>query len=291
MSNSRRSPTPAEDIAAQSQKIIAQLRQDKAELEQTIQDQQQTIDGQQEIVTGQRQRITVLEELRQEYEQLRSMFASNGNLTYNQAYQVILTQRNAEVKRQSDIISAERRAKQEATEAAKRDELVKQILDENPSWQTNADERKAKVKATKDNTLNLAARFYDMTTEEARLYIDIPHKIRESAVSALLIEKTHTDQLGQKQFDGYECDFCGDTSYNLDEFERHCYLNQENHKDANLEQIENEARQDIAKISKELTKDIEDAIQAKADAQYKARLAKERAEQTRIKKNLPYVTK
>jgi hypothetical protein len=75
-------------------------------------------------------------------------------------------------------------------------------------------------------------------------------RLNDCKESLKLLLLTHLDDKGK--FTVYECDYCGDTSYNLDEFERHCYNEGQDHRDANLERIKAEAIHDITKANAEL---------------------------------------
>ena len=137
--------------------------------------------------------------------------------------------------------------------------------------------------------LDLATRFYDLTQEEARQYINTPRKPEELAVKHLLHEYLEEKEIlgGKGKFTIYECQFCGDKSYNLDEFQRHCYFQREDHKPATLRDIEDEARANIAKANAELQRDIDNIIRSKENAEYHAGLERRRAYQTRLKSSLP----
>ena len=73
------------------------------------------------------------------------------------------------------------------------------------------------------------------------------------------------------------CPTCGmgEVFESLSEGERHCWNEGESHYNANIDKIEQESQHDINKINAELRKDIQEAIQAKYDTEYKKQLAKE----------------
>jgi hypothetical protein len=115
-------------------------------------------------------------------------------------------------------------------------------------------------------------------------------KTEQSAVKALLSEKTVTNAIGEHLFAGYECNACGmgEVFESLSEGERHCWNEGESHYNANIDKVEQESQHDINKINAELRKDIQEAIQAKYDTEYKKQLAKERAARDKLKSELPF---
>lgn len=270
MNNNKPDLTIKKDLYKKQQDIITSLREENAKLQQ---------------------RVNILEETAEEYRIFKSSF-STSQTTYSQAMQAVLTVQNAEVQRRNKMINQERQAARELAEAEKHDADVKAVLNENPDLQKYADERKTKVKATKDKMLQLVNRFYDMSSEQLRQYVDIPHKNTESAVKHLLLlhEPKHQDEEGGSSYFTYEfeCRYCNDISYNLDEFERHCYLQQSDHRQETIDMVESEARADISKIHKEYLQDIELAIKSKQERELKERRSKEQAEQRRTKQSLPF---
>lgn len=86
------------------------------------------------------------------------------------------------------------------------------------------------------------------------------------------------------------CEFCGDSnSYHLDQFEQHCYLKKETHREATLQQVRDDAMKSSKKVIEEFKKDINNVIRAKHEREDKARMAIEKADQEKIAKTLPYV--
>ena len=65
----------------------------------------------------------------------------------------------------------------------------------------------------------------------------------------------------------------------IEDFERHCYKSREDHEPATISDIESEARRVINSANAELDKEVYIIIRNKADAEYKARIAKQRAEE------------
>ena len=186
----------------------------------------------------------------------------------------------------------ERQSAREMEAAAQRDAEVKAVLADNSNLQKYCEERKAKIQQTRDKSLDLAERFYELTEEQAKQYINIKHSPHESAVKHLLLEvETGEDVLGRGKLIHYECDYCtgfGGTFSSLSDFERHCWNEGQEHHDANLKRIKAEAFNDIAKANLELQQDIDNAIRGKKDAEYKAGLARQRAAESRLKTTLPF---
>ena len=75
------------------------------------------------------------------------------------------------------------------------------------------------------------------------------------------------------------------------EVEYHIWYHGEDHHDINMNRIEKEAQQNISKINLALKTDVDSAIKSKQDAEYRSRLAKQRAKQEQIKSTSPYVSK
>ena len=271
-----RSPTPAQDICQQQQKIIANLRHENASLVQTVQQQEQ--------------RINVLETRDYEYTTISNLIVANPGMSFIHAKNnALLQQQNDIIARDREFRNQERAAERANAEAVRRTEIEKQVLADNPYLVKNCDIQKAKIQQIKDKMLDLATRFYDLTQEEARQYINTPRKPEELAVKHLLHEYLEEKEIlgGKGKFTIYECQFCGDKSYNLDEFQRHCYFQREDHKPATLRDIEDEARANIAKANAELQRDIDNIIRSKENAEYHAGLERRRAYQARLKSSLP----
>ena len=177
---------------------------------------------------------------------------------------------NTLLQQQNDTIAKDiyeklrqRAAERANAEAVRRAEIEKQVhLADNPYLVKNCDIQKTKIQQIKDKMLDLATRFYDLTQEEARQYINTPRKPEELAVKHLLHEYLEEKEIlgGKGKFTIDECQFCGDKSYNLDEFERHRYFQREDHKLVTLRDIEDEARANIAKANAELQRDIDNII-------------------------------
>ncbi len=83
-----RSPTPAQDICQQQQKIIANLRHENASLVQTVQQQEQ--------------RINVLETRDYEYTTISNLIVANPGMSF------IHAKNNALLQQQNDIIARDR---------------------------------------------------------------------------------------------------------------------------------------------------------------------------------------
>ena len=90
----------------------------------------------------------------------------------------------------------------------------------------------------------------------------------------------------------YQCRYCEEEFSSLGKFEQHCYSdNQADHRRVLLQSIEDEAKQGTAKVNAELQKDIDNAIKAKANKDYKTYIQKQRAEDAKAKNSLPFVPK
>jgi hypothetical protein len=121
-----------------------------------------------------------------------------------------------------------------------------------------------------------------MTEEEARLYCSDKHKPTESPIMDLINE--YEDKKGDVR---YQCNYCEEETNSLGEFERHCYYEGADHRDITLNRIEKKAAEATNKLSAELQKHINDAIMTKKETARKQELAKQQAEQERLKKDLP----
>ena len=274
MTTTKHPPNTTDIVQTQKQIIEAQRAQIKRLEEENSLLKQTEIE--------QQRRIEFLQDIQQEYNELRSAFG-NGNVTYNQAYATILTRRNAQIAQQTQFDNFQRRSKIEAEEAARRDAEVKQVLADNPNLVQYCDKQKAKAEQDRDKMLKLATEFYSLDIDKAEQYAKLPHKAENSAVKHLILEI----QEGKAFY--YECEYCGNEYNTVGDFERHCYNSKEDHEPVTISDIQAEATGIISKANAELQKDIDTIIKNKAEKEYKARLAQERAEQAKAAKDLPFV--
>jgi hypothetical protein len=278
------------DKQLQQQPSPNQQEQQKQQQQQKrIEELQQTVIDQQSQLEQKDQKIEYLRQVQQEYQELRQAFGGNGNLTYYDAMNTILTRRNRELDQQRNMINMQLNAEYEARKAEEQQALEQHILKENAVWQENYNERKAKIEQARDNILKIAEEFYLLDESKLRKYTDINHELEESAVKHLIDEYYDIDELGKKRFAYYECNYCHEQKTSLSAFERHCFYEGDSHHDVNTSRIRNEASNLKAKATKEFKQDIAQAIKAKKDQEYRKQKQAERAAETRAKQSQPYV--
>lgn len=244
------------------------------------------------IIQSQRQQIadlgrenTRLKEVERDYNELKQVFGQNGNLTYYQAMYPIQTRKNAEIAAEKQRIDFERQQQWEAEQAAKREAEEKEVIESNPNLIKYFKDEKDKIEQRKTKILDLATRFYEMTEDEIKQYIDYPHKPKNSAVMDLINE--FEDEKGYLR---YQCNYCEEEADSLREFERHCYDEGQDHRDVNLRRIQDRAIEASGKVSAELQKNINDAIISKKNTEHRKRLEEQKAQQDKAAKNLPFVS-
>jgi hypothetical protein len=154
-----------------------------------------------------------------------------------------------------------------------------------------ADANKVKVQQSKEHMTEKMTAFYELSYDKAQQYFNLPHSPEQSPVKHLVNEITEGGKaMGQSAYVYYQCDYCQDSDYSsLADVERHIWTEREDHEAVNLKRIEAEAQSSIQKISLELRKDIEDALQAKRNAEFAKREQAERNKQEQLRKELLFV--
>lgn len=264
-------PTIKEDICKKQQDIIQVQRKQIADLEQEN--------------TSLKQQMNGLKEMEQDYNELRGAFASNGNLTYYQAMNPILAGKNAAAEAEKQRYNLQRQQAWEAEQAAIRQAQEEAVRKEYPDLIKYHENRKAKIQQTRDKMLRLASRFYDMNEDEAHLYFADKHRPEKSAIMDMVNE--YLDD--QNKFTIYQCNYCEKEVYSLGDLERHCYNEGEDHRDATLTRIKDNAIAAMGKATATVQNAIDNAVQAKRNAEYRAHMEEQQAEQAKAKKNLPFV--
>lgn len=110
----------------------------------------------------------------------------------------------------------------------------------------------------------------------------MPHKAEESACYPLINE-----YLDQNKFLMFECSRCEKDFLQLAEFERHCYES-EDHESATTSEINRKYLRGLNAAKTELQKLIDNAIKAKANAEYRRLAEEKRAAQANLKSQLPF---
>ena len=193
-----KSPVIKDDICKTQQHIIESQRRQ-------IKDLQEENTALRENEVKQQQQMSILKEIEGDYNALRVVFGNNGNLTYYQVMNTILTRKNAVIEAEKQRINFEHQQAHEAEAAAKRDAEEKAVIAENPSLLKYYQGEKDKIQQRKDTVLDaVAIRFYNMTDDEANLYFNDKHRPQNSAVMDLISE--YRDE--QKKFTIYQCNYC-----------------------------------------------------------------------------------
>ncbi len=196
-----------------------------------------------------------------------------------------------QMNRMQQIKREEYRANKEADaatkQAAERNAIKQQLFKDSPHLLKYFQDKKDKIQQSSDYMLTKAKEFYSLEDEDIRTYTTLPHQPEASAVKYLL--GTYVDD---RKRTVYQCLYCEQEFSSLKLFEWHCYTNEQaGHRSRLLQMIEDQARQDIANIDRELESDIDNAIQAKHNAAARIHIAKQKAEEAKTKSRLPFVVK
>jgi len=166
---------------------------------------------------------------------------------------------------------------------------AKVVLEENPAWTANKNEKIQRIEKERDAMLATAHEFYLLDDAKASKYFQYSTTPEQSAAKDLVIEHTTTDQLGREHFSHYECDYCHEQNFHsMADFNRHCWYEGDSHHDANMRRIKDDATDKIAKVNTQFTNEVEQAIRSLKIREQKSMIAKQRAAQQKEMSELPY---
>lgn len=177
MTNHRGS-TIAEDLYQKQEQVIKELRNNNAELEALYSNAKQTnldlLD-----------KIDYLQNEVNESRIFRSAFR-NGNVTYNEAMQSVLTVRNNQIQADHTRINQEREAQRQEVEREAKQQLMTQIKQENPKLFEYYEKVNQDIVNKRDALLKAAEYFYALDDSQIAVYTAKQHKPEQSAVKYLL---------------------------------------------------------------------------------------------------------